>query len=321
MDPNTPLTPSEMAACRATLGALQWTATQTQLHICARVNLLLTELTVNKNMAVAKELQDLVREVRQDPVCLRLWRLPSVQHWQDICVVTMADQAHANRPQGGSTGGWITCLGGPEQVQGQPGRLNIVAWRTWRLKRKAISTNDGEIQAVLEGEDANYRARFMWCQLNGCAAIKNDDKLKCANDCVKFVKGILATDSKGSYDAVNKSEGPLLGLSNVRSALQAYQLREQLVDACCKLIWISGDWNLGDALTKKAKAAREGLMQFLKNNMWRLTFDPSMVISERKSRKQGTSAVVQMRQLQALIPCNMVQEDFGLMRQSNSNFI
>ena len=320
MDPNTPLTSAEMAACRATLGALQWTATQTQLHICARVNLLLTELTINKNMAVAKELQDLVREVRQDPVCLRLWRLPSVQHWQDMCVVTMADQAHANRPQGGSTGGWITCLGGPEQVQGQPGRLNIVAWRTWRLKRKAISTNDGEIQAVLEGEDANYRARFMWCQLNGCAAIKSDDKLKCANDCVKFIKGILATDSKGSYDAVNKSEGPLLGLSHVRSALQAYQLREQLTDSACKLIWISGDWNLGDALTKKAKTAREGLLQFLKNNMWRLTFDPSMVISERKSRKQGTNAVVQMRQLQALIPCSMVQEDFGLMRQSDFNF-
>jgi len=41
---------------------------------------------------------------------------------------------------------------------------------------------------------------------------------------------------------------------------------------------------LSDALTKKLKQAREGLMQFLKNNIWRLTFDPLMV-SERKSRK------------------------------------
>ena len=148
----------------------------------------------------------------------------------------MADQAHANRPQGGSTGGWITCLGGPEQVQGKPGQLNIVGWRSWRLKRKAISTNDGEIQSVLEGEDANFRARFMWCQLNGGAAYSEDDKLKLANGMVKYVAGILATDSKGAYDAVNKHEGPLLGLSNIRSALQAYQLREQLRDARCRLI-------------------------------------------------------------------------------------
>jgi len=236
MDPKTPLTPAEMSACRATLGALQWTATQTQLQISARVNLLLTEPTVNKNMAVAKELQEMIREVRQDPICLRLWQIPSIKHWQDTCVVTMADQAHANRPQGGSTGGWITCLGGPEQVQGKPGQLNIVGWRSWRLKRKAISTNDGEIQSVLEGEDANFRARFMWCQLNGGAAYSEDDKLKLANGMVKYVAGILATDSKGAYDAVNKHEGPLLGLSNIRSALQAYQLREQLRDARCRLI-------------------------------------------------------------------------------------
>ena len=42
MDPKTPLTASETAACRASLGALQWLATQTQVLICYRVNLLLT---------------------------------------------------------------------------------------------------------------------------------------------------------------------------------------------------------------------------------------------------------------------------------------
>ena len=54
-DPKTNLTDGEMAACRASLGALQWAATQTQIQACARVKLLLTELTVNKNMAVEKK--------------------------------------------------------------------------------------------------------------------------------------------------------------------------------------------------------------------------------------------------------------------------
>ena len=306
-DPNSPLTPSEIAACRASLGALQWVATQTQLQICSRVNLLLTELTVNKNLIVAKEIGDLVKEVRKDPVTLKMWHLPEVSHWQDMTVVTLSDQAHANRPSGGSTGGLITFLGGPQIFDGQVGRMSIVAWRTWRLKRKAISTNDGEIQSMLEGEDANFRTRFLWCQLNGCLC--DQDLLQDANRMVSFVKGIIGTDSRGGYDAINKHEGPLLGLSNARSALQAFQMREQLRSSGGKLIWISGDWNLGDAMTKKSKTARQGLIQFMRNWFWRLTFSPDFVVSEKKAKQLGKSAVEQMRQLQSLVPV-LSQEEF-----------
>ena len=52
------------------------------------------------------------------------------------------------------------------------------------------------------------------------------------------MKGIIGTDSRGGYDAINKHEGPLLGLSNARSALQAFQMREQLRSSGGKLIWI-----------------------------------------------------------------------------------
>ena len=133
-DPKSQLSPGEMAACRASLGALQWACTQAQIQACARVNLLLTELTVDKSVMVAKEIADLIKDVKKDLMNLRLWQLPHVQHWQDWTVVTMADQAHNNRPQGGSTGGLLTCLGGPEQLAGEAGRLNPVSWRTWRLR-------------------------------------------------------------------------------------------------------------------------------------------------------------------------------------------
>ena len=61
-DPKAIMTDGEVAVCRASLGALQWVATQTQLQACARVNLLLTELTVNRNIMVAKEIQSLIKE-------------------------------------------------------------------------------------------------------------------------------------------------------------------------------------------------------------------------------------------------------------------
>ncbi|CAK9005989.1 Integrase catalytic domain-containing protein [Durusdinium trenchii] len=170
--PSTPLTADEVAACRAALGALQWVSSQTQIQACARVNLLLTELTVNRNMQVAKEINDLIKEIRSNPM--------------DCVIVTLADQAWGNRPQGGSTGGLLTCIGGPEMMLGEAGRLNPIAWKTWRLKRKAISTNDGEIQATLEGEDQLFRTRWMWCQLNGCCAIEDIDILQKANEMVKW---------------------------------------------------------------------------------------------------------------------------------------
>ena len=300
MDPKTPLTGSEIAACRASLGALQWLATQTQVLICFRVNLLLTELTVEKNIQVAKEINDLVKETRQNPITLKLWQLPEISHWQDVTIITLADQAHANRPQGGSTGGLITFIGGPQHAYGEAGKLSIVSWKTWKLRRRAISTNDGKIQSMVEGEDANFRTRFLWAQLNGCLC--QDDLLADANHMVSFVKGVVGTDSRGGFDAVNKNEGPLLGLSNIRSALQAFQLREQLEQAKASLIWIAGDWNLSDALTKKSKTARASLVQFFRTWTWKLKFDPEFVQSERKSKKAGLGAVSQMRQLSALVP-------------------
>ena len=312
-DPNQKLTPAEMAACRASLGALQWLATQTQVQICGRVNLLLTELTVHQTIEVARELNALIKEVRNNPVVLKLWRLPEVAHWQDFTVVTLADQAHGNRPEGGFTGDLMTFLGGPQHRRGEVGKLNLVAWRTWRLRRKAVSTNDGEIQSMLEGEDANYRTRYLWCQLNGCCAITEGDMLSNANRMVRFLPGIIGTDSKGGYDAINKSEAPLLGLSNIRSAIQGFQLREQLGESGGKLIWLSGDWNLSDALTKKSAEARRGLVQYFKNWLWKLSFDPSFIQSEKKAKRLKQSVTEQMREFQSLIPC-FSQEDFGLMQ-------
>ena len=108
MEESTKLTPAEISLCRAGLGGLQWVATQTQLQICARVNLLLSQLTVEGTIGVAREIQEVIAEVRKNSVKLRFWHIPSVQHWQDATVVTLADQAHANRPRGDSTGGLIS---------------------------------------------------------------------------------------------------------------------------------------------------------------------------------------------------------------------
>ena len=115
------------------------------------------------------------------------------------------------RPRGDSTGGLISFIGGPELLQGLPGRMSIVGWRTWKLKRKAISTNDGEIQAMLEGEDSNFRTRLLWCELNGCSGLPRVDLLDRTNVLVKHVQGINGTDSKGGFDAIKRTKDHFWG--------------------------------------------------------------------------------------------------------------
>ena len=87
--------------------------------------------------------------------------------------------------------------------------------------------------------------------------------------------GIVGTDSKGGYDAVTRHEGANLGISNARAAIQGHQMKECIQQAGTRLIWLSGEWNISDPLTKKSPDC----------------------ISAKRARQQGKSAVQTMRQV------------------------
>ena len=297
VDDNVPLTAGEISQCRGALGAVQWLAVQTQPQICARCNLYLSDLSNGPTMKVARDIQSLISEVRQNPCRLFFKKLPGVHHWQDVRVITLGDQAHQNRPKGASTGGLITFLGGPGHDKGEPGLLVMVSWRTWKLQRVAIGTTDAEVQAMVESEDANFRTRFLWAELNGATVERSADFLATALAVVRSVPGVVGTDSKGGYDAVTRHEGANLGLSNARAAIQGHQVKESIQQAGTRLIWLSGEWNISDALTKKSPECRRTFEQYLKTRVWMLHFDPNFVISAKKARQQGKSAVQTMRKV------------------------
>ena len=89
--------------------------------------------------------------------------------------------------------------------------MMLIGWRTWKLRRKAIGSNDAEVQSILEAEDHNFRARLIWSELNGRgqAGHHRTDLVEIAEKQALVVKGILCTDSKGGYDAVETNESPL----------------------------------------------------------------------------------------------------------------
>ena len=289
------LSGKDVEACRTTLGALQWIAIQTQPLLCARCYLLLTELVTSGTMATAREIQQLVSEARQEAFKLEFCKLHQATHWSQIIFVSMGDQAHANRPRGDSTGGFLTLAAGPECLSGQFCSMVLLSWRTWKLKRKAIGSNDAEVQSILEAEDHNFRTRLLWSELHGAGGRRDGhpqraDLVALMEAQVKRIRGVLCTDSRGGYDAVEVNESPLLGLSNMRAALQAFQLRDNIQRTGCTLRWVASDYDLADALTKKRAECRLGLLKYLRTKLWSIRYDPSFT-SAKKAKKQGKSAI------------------------------
>ena len=110
---------------------------------------------------------------------------------------------------------------------------------------------------------------------------------------VRRVHGVLCTDSRGGFDAVEVNESPLLGLANLRSALQAFQLRDHLKRTGCELRWVASDYDLGDALTKKRLDSRLGLQRFLQSWKWAINFDPTFTAA-KKNKKTGKTALAKL---------------------------
>ena len=192
----------EVAACRASLGALQWLAVQSQPQLCSRCNLLLTEVVTEGTLAVAREIQAMITEIRREHFQLCFFKLRSVNHWSEVTFISMGDQAHGNRPKGDSTGGLVTLAAGPEACQGQVCAMILLSWRTWKLKRKSISSNDAEVQSILEAEDNNFRVRVLWSELHSAGPTSSDvdaserhDLVERAEHHVLQLRGILCTDS------------------------------------------------------------------------------------------------------------------------------
>ena len=234
----------------------------------------------------------MIGEVRRKPTVLTFFKLKQAATWRDLVFIVMADQAHCNRPAGDSTGGMVSMIAGPEALRGVVCPMVLLSWKTWKLKRKAIGSNDAEVQAVLEAEDHCFRLRLLWSELHGAGFHRTpqDDQVEWAEKQTRTVRGVLCTDSKGGYDAVQINESPLLGLSNVRAALQAMQLRENMMRAGCTLRWLASDYDLGDSMTKKRPDCRLGLIKYFERLVWCIQFDPTFTAA-KKNHQRGRSAV------------------------------
>ena len=113
---------------------------------------------MNGSLEHAREIQSMIGEVRQNPAHLEFQPLRGDQLWLDVVFIGMGDQAHTNREKGGSTGGLVHLAAGPESIEGTLTRMSLLTRRCWKLKRRAIGSNDAKVQSILEAKDVIFRA-------------------------------------------------------------------------------------------------------------------------------------------------------------------
>ncbi|CAK0829538.1 unnamed protein product [Prorocentrum cordatum] len=105
------------------------------------------------------------------------------------------------------------------------------------------------------------------------------------NDAISSCPGVLATDGKSGYDAIEKSESAGLGLRDKRTSIECLGIRQQKEQTALQIRWVHSDAMLADGLTKD-RAAKVLLEFFRSGQRWRLVDDP-LHRSARKRKTEG----------------------------------
>ena len=226
-----------------------------------------------------KETNDLIKVAEADDLPITI-HTHGYCHWTKLALVTWTDAAQGDRPDGKSTGGYISGFGIQQELElGDWTDISLTAWSTSKLPRVARSSLAAEIQEACIAEDESYLIRLMWAEINGAIGADPDGN-------VNQVPSYLVTDAKALYDAA-KSETSALGLKERRSGIELQGLKENLEKHKTKLRWVNSGAMLADPMTK-AKM-RYMLEEFLRKPQWKLVDDQKFE-SFRKRKANGGNA-------------------------------
>ena len=135
--------------------------------------------------------------------------------WKDLASVTWTDAAQGDRPDGGSTGGFISGLALKQEIlAGIWTPISLISWGTAKLPRVPRSNLAAEIPEACIAEEEAFIVRLIWAEINGVSA----DSTQESNEAVRAVPSFLVTDAKALYDA-SKSETSALVLKKKDQAL------------------------------------------------------------------------------------------------------
>ena len=280
------VTPQEQSMLRAVWGALQWKVTQTGPQFASSLSELQARVK-DATLKLVKDTNNLVHFVKANECSIKIHCLDRNLSWDEIAVIAYSDAAQGDRPDGGSTGGYLLCFGGYKSfLSGAWTDLSLIGWSTNRLKRVARSSLAAEIQQIVNTDDEVYVARLLWSELHGVIPERSD-----VVSAVVRTPGIEVIDAKGVFDALANSSSTAMGLTEKRSGIELQGLRDSVDECNTDMRWCHSDIQLADGMTKSKM--RERVISFLKRPRWRLVLDQTYT-SATKRKKMGLAPLDDM---------------------------
>ena len=266
-------TEEERAEYRSIVGSLQWIATQSRPDLSFETNQLQKRIAdlrvgdlVRANKAVREAKQHRMQLVFED-----LGKDAQLVVYSDAGLYSSVGVEISERDaddilqgptdkklvysQKGGVVGFVRW--GCTEVKGEPGRINILDWRSSTNKRVIESSFAAENHAALMALGMGHFSQVMTSELKFGSEVISSVEDDGWNDLVSMV---LVTDCKSIYDTVHKDGQHI---SDKSSVIQAVLLRQILTTrdtpGKTRLLWVPTRHQIADGLTKggRAKELRE----------------------------------------------------------------
>ncbi|CAK0873791.1 unnamed protein product, partial [Prorocentrum cordatum] len=267
----------ERSHLRGRLGTVGWRAQQSAPWLSAEVSLLQAEIPT-ATVSTIQKINKLIRTMNDTADVVML--IPAIEQ---IAVVGWGDAAWAARITGESQGGEMIVLAPLSFLSGSTETVAPISWRSCKLPRVARSSTSAEVQMMTETLDEISYVRLFIYELE-CGQVDYTNKQH-VNDAISSCPGVLVTDGKSGYDAIEKSESAGLGLRDKRTSIECLGIRQQKEQTALQIRWVHSDAMLADGLTKD-RAAKVLLEFFRSGQRWRLVDDP-LHRSARKRKTEG----------------------------------
>ncbi|CAK0823415.1 unnamed protein product [Prorocentrum cordatum] len=267
----------ERSDLRGRLGTVGWRAQQSAPWLSAEVSLLQAEIPT-ATVSTIQKINKLIRTMNDTADVVML--IPAIEQ---IAVVGWGDAAWAARITGESQGGEMIVLAPLSFLSGSTETVAPISWRSCKLPRVARSSTSAEVQMMTETLDEISYVRLFIYELE-CGQVDYTNKQH-VNDAISSCPGVLVTDGKSGYDAIEKSESAGLGLRDKRTSIECLGIRQQKEQTALQIRWVHSDAMLADGLTKD-RAAKVLLEFFRSGQRWRLVDDP-LHRSARKRKTEG----------------------------------
>ena len=244
-DPSQKLMPAEITERLSARGSLNWLVGQTRPDLAASAALckgsnqdvqsLMDILTVLKEAVKTKTAGNWVR---------------SMDLWTSLILI-FSDASWANAEDLSSIGGYLIFLASPDVMKPEGGRINLVEWRSAKVKRKCKSTLTAETIAMEAALDAGLHVRTILAE----ALYRDYVPSQSGQLHADLHRPVAVTDCKSLYDCLVK-DGPQNSLSEKRLAVDIVGLQDVAAtfdeeNPKETFRWIPGHKQLADAMAKR----------------------------------------------------------------------